>query len=656
MKKNFFRGGVGVLLFLILTDCHGSGTRNMPLEGGLVNNPGIGGIRLTVNPPSASVEQGGTIQFSASITGTSDTRVVWEVVEGPSCGTISFTGLYTAPSTVPGGGKCHIKATSVADPTKSATAEVTITAPISVSINPPTASVLTGDTLQFSATVSGTSDQRVSWQVVEGPSCGSISSTGLYTAPSTVPEGGKCHIRATSVADPTKSATVEVTITTSVVGCVAPAIPGFSGYEDIYDNESSGQVDGPMGPAGTAEIDIDHAHGIVDDGNNHFFLPDGNGGVRMVDLNVDPPFMSTIIDEDTWSSGGGSSSPKGIALLPNRDIVVSDSGQDVIWKVTQSGQMSLFAGVPGTSGYQDGPATDGGEGNALFDLSDSGLTVDAEGNVLVADDHNCAIRRISNGQVTTIAINPDCAVVTPPEGAIVTSLFEKPTGVAVDCNGNLVVADESTDQIYRIILQGPNTGQVIVVAGIHDAEDSLDHPDPLQASFCEPIAISVDRENNIIVSDHCATFRRIAAGQNVPGADGTAPNGEVTSPLGYGQPGSPLEYIAFTKDGNPVLVINDQRIALTFYEPPPPGVSVVVSPRRVGLDLGEEMQLVALVFGTEDKSVTWSVVETTDCGTVDDDGYYTAPFSLPEGGVCHVRATSVADPTKSGTAEITIRG
>ncbi len=494
MKKRFlFYGVAGAFLVLYLVGCQGEDTRILPVEGGLINNPGK-------KPPVGEV---------------------------------------------------------------------------SVAVNPPIASVLTGDTLQFSASVSGTEDQRVTWSVVEGPSCGSITSGGLYTAPSTAPESGKCHIRATSVADPSQSATAEITITSSVVGCVAPTIPGFSGYVDIFSG-NSGQVDGPIGPNGTAEIDIHHATGIVDDGRNHFFIPDSNGGVRKIDLNVTPGQMTTVINASDWSNGGGTGSVTGIALLPNGDILVSDGGVSVIWRVTQSGQMSLFAGEYDTSGYQDGPATGGGEGNALFNLDEAGLTVGPNGEVYVADDENCAIRKISNGQVSTVAITPNslnanCPVVTPSPGAIVTDLLVNPTGVAVDCNGNILVAAASANRVLRVILTGPNAGQVVTVAGTGAGDDSTDNTDPLQADFCYPIAISVDRDNNIIVSDHCGTFRRIAAGQNIPGADGTAPNGEVTSPLGYNQPGSPLEYIAFTKDGNPVLVINAQRIALTYVGSPPPG-------------------------------------------------------------------------------------
>jgi sugar lactone lactonase YvrE len=250
--------------------------------------------------------------------------------------------------------------------------------------------------------------------------------------------------------------------------------------------------------------------------------------------------------------------------------------------------MSVFAGVPGTRGYLDGPAN-----SAQFQLDDSGLTVDPQGNVYVADSGNCAIRKISNGQVTTVVGGPstcggggELPSALNEEGgtkrlrrarssgvttAAQTTGLIRPSGVTVGCNGNLVIADEFANRIFRYIQVGPNAGSLVVVAGNGNSA-SVDHEDPLQASFARPIAVSVDRDNNIIVSDHdSGTFRRIAAGQNVRGADGTAPNGAVTSPLGAGNPGSPLEYIAFTKDGNPVLVINDQRIALTYVGTPPTG-------------------------------------------------------------------------------------
>jgi hypothetical protein len=86
---------------------------------------------------------------------------------------------------------------------------------ITVAVTPSTGSVTIGQTLQFKATVSNTTNTGVTWKVngVAGgnASVGTISSTGMFTAPGKVPSGSS-SISATSVADSTKSASVTVTV------------------------------------------------------------------------------------------------------------------------------------------------------------------------------------------------------------------------------------------------------------------------------------------------------------------------------------------------------------------------------------------------------------------------------------------------------------
>jgi hypothetical protein len=86
---------------------------------------------------------------------------------------------------------------------------------ITVAVTPSTGSVTIGQTLQFKATVSNTTNTGVTWKVngVAGgnASVGTISSTGMFTAPGKVPSGST-SISATSVADSTKSASVTVTV------------------------------------------------------------------------------------------------------------------------------------------------------------------------------------------------------------------------------------------------------------------------------------------------------------------------------------------------------------------------------------------------------------------------------------------------------------
>jgi parallel beta-helix repeat protein len=96
---------------------------------------------------------------------------------------------------------------------------VTITAsatPVSVAINPTSSSLQTGQTQQYTSSVSGTSNTAVTWQVngVTGgnTTVGTISAGGLYTAPGTVPSGGSVTVTARSAADTTKYANATASI------------------------------------------------------------------------------------------------------------------------------------------------------------------------------------------------------------------------------------------------------------------------------------------------------------------------------------------------------------------------------------------------------------------------------------------------------------
>jgi hypothetical protein len=83
-------------------------------------------VTVTVAPSTPSVVPGGTVAFTATVTGTGTTGVTWSVQEGAAGGAITAGGSYTAPATA---GTYHVRATSMADASKSGTATVTVTAP-----------------------------------------------------------------------------------------------------------------------------------------------------------------------------------------------------------------------------------------------------------------------------------------------------------------------------------------------------------------------------------------------------------------------------------------------------------------------------------------------------------------------------------------------
>src|SRR6266576_3592244 len=210
-------GFAGVAISILQTfGCAGASTTRTPIP-----------VRVTISPVSATVGVGGTQQFTATVENTSNTAVTWQVsgVTGGNAtvGTISSSGLYTAPAVVPNPATVTVAAVSQADPTKSALAQVTITpaAVVRVTISPVSATVGAGGTQQFTATVQNTSNTAVTWQVsgVTGGNAtvGTISSSGLYTAPAVVPNPATVTVAAVSQADPTKSGSAQVTITPAAV-------------------------------------------------------------------------------------------------------------------------------------------------------------------------------------------------------------------------------------------------------------------------------------------------------------------------------------------------------------------------------------------------------------------------------------------------------
>jgi hypothetical protein len=235
-------------------------------------------VAIAVTPNNATVLVRSTQQFSANVTGTSNTSVTWSVsgvgCTGAACGMISASGLYTSPLSVPSPATVTVKATSVADPTKSASASVTIAAALAVliSISPTSASVPTSGMQLFTASVTGTSNTAVTWGLsgagCSGSSCGSLSTSGLsavYSAPSLAPSPASVSVVATSVADPTKSASAKPTIVPSVFVSVTPATvsvpPGiaqqFSATVTGTSNTAVGWVVSGAGCSGAACGTID---------------------------------------------------------------------------------------------------------------------------------------------------------------------------------------------------------------------------------------------------------------------------------------------------------------------------------------------------------------------------------------------------------------
>jgi Abnormal spindle-like microcephaly-assoc'd, ASPM-SPD-2-Hydin len=245
-------------------------------------------IAVTVLPATPiSVQTGGGQNFTATVQNDSQNKgVTWSLsgdgCSGAACGTVSAASsasgapiTYTAPANVPSPATITLTATSAADSTKSAETTITVTAApgaIAVSVSPMSVSVPTNGSQDFTATVQNDAQNKgVTWMLLGAScgesTCGTLSATSsasgvaiTYTAPANVPTPESVTLRATAVANGTKSAAAIITVT------AAPPAPvnigNITSGAPVMVLEANGNIDLAWG----------------DDANGLFFSRSTDGG------------------------------------------------------------------------------------------------------------------------------------------------------------------------------------------------------------------------------------------------------------------------------------------------------------------------------------------------------------------------------------------
>ena len=178
-------------------------------------------LTMAISPKSATVSGGGTQQFSVSGTwSTGETTPPPVTYSAPNGGTVNSTGLFSAPATA---GTYRVIAAHTGG-TRRDTALVTVTAPqlTSLVISPNTASVAAGGTQQFSVSGSWSTGATTPPPVTySAPNGGSVTSAGLFTAPTTA---GTYRVIAAHTGG-THRDTATVTVTSSNTGTSGTAAP-----------------------------------------------------------------------------------------------------------------------------------------------------------------------------------------------------------------------------------------------------------------------------------------------------------------------------------------------------------------------------------------------------------------------------------------------
>lgn len=261
---------------------------------------------------------------------------------------------------------------------------------------------------------------------------------------------------------------------------------GYAGYAD-------GQ--------GTSAV-FQHPSFVAVDGSGNVFVSDQqNHRIRKITASG---YVTTFAGSGSagFANGTGTGAsfqyPMGLAFDGSGNLLVADAYNHRIRKITPSGAVSTYAGT-GVVGSVNGAAL-----SSTFNYP-MGLAIDAGGNLYVADRYNHMVRKISTlGAVTTLA---GSGSIGSTNGTGTGASFNYANGVAVDGSGNVYVADQQNNMIRKITPAGVvSTLAGITSGGFADGDSNV-------ARFTSPYGLSIDMQGNLYIAENSSNrIRKVTMG------------------------------------------------------------------------------------------------------------------------------------------------
>ena len=309
------------------------------------------------------------------------------------------------------------------------------------------------------------------------------------------------------------------------------------GYEWTTFAGSTGGVgfrDGPLAEAG-----IRGPMAVATAANGTAYLTDtGHHTIRMI---TSDGMVSTLAGKPGVSGsvdGTGDrarfNNPGAITVDGGGNLYVADTGNHTIRKISPAGTVSTLAGEAGVAGHSDGA------GNAAHFFLPAAITLAANGDLLVADTANHLIRRITpDGLVSTFA--GQAGIPGSTNGNISVALFNTPRGLAIDNGGTLYITD-SANRVIREITADGNVATRAGLAGVAGSVDGIgsaarfSNPNGIVIDVSQNIYVTDFNSRTIrkiAASDNSVTTLAGKAGTGGAGsADGSGANAQFTRPGG----------------------------------------------------------------------------------------------------------------------------
>jgi trimeric autotransporter adhesin len=301
----------------------------------------------------------------------------------------------------------------------------------------------------------------------------------------------------------------------------------------VISTVAGNQAFGYTGDGGAAvSAELNSPAGVAVDPSGNVYIADYNNYVlREVTGGIINTVAGTIYTSAVGDNGPATSailfSPSYTATGPAGELYIVDANHNTVRKVL-NGVITTVAGT-GAPGY----AGDNGLATGAQLNSPWGVAVDSSGNLYISDSGNNVIRKVTNGIITTFAGNT-AATALGDGGAATLANLSGPAGVTLDAAGNLYIADFGNSRVREV---GAASLTINTVAGNGNAGYNGDGIVPTTAELNGPIDVKLDALGNLYIADQTNNLIRIVSAGVINTFAGLASNAASAAPGGFGGDG-----------------------------------------------------------------------------------------------------------------------